>query len=91
MINSIIPALFASALALLPQCDAPTPPERPAQVIFIPQDYAGHFNAEGGDQLNLIMNDDSEELEELNYCNDRGGRLERNPYTEILICFDIDF
>lgn len=49
------------------------------------------FNAEPGDTINVIMDDNSEELEELNWCDHSGGRLERNPYTEILICYDIDF
>lgn len=84
--------LIAGLSAVLPtQCTPAPPPERPAQVIWVGETFPTKFNAESGDTVNIIMNDDSEELDELNRCEDMGGRLERNPYTEVLICYNVDF
>ena len=91
MINQMLIPLIASTAAILPQCQPPAPPERPAQVIWVGQIYPMTFNAESGDTVNIIMNDDSDEMAELIWCNDSGGTLERNPYTEVLTCLDIDF
>lgn len=91
MIKSTLTTLIAAISPFA--CDgAPsTPPARPAQVIYVPQDYDRPFIAEPGDRVILIMNNDSDELTELNYCEDRGGELTYNPFTDMLFCEDIDF
>lgn len=73
--------------AIAPSCSN----ERPIQTIYVGQTYPITFHAESGDTVNVIMDDNSDELTELIWCEDSGGTLARNPHTEILICFDVDF
>ena len=87
MIKYAIPTLIT---LITPSCDA-LEPARPAQVIYIPEDYNREFNAESGDTIIVIMRNDSDELDELNRCEDMGGELQYNEFTDILTCFDIDF
>lgn len=92
MMNQMLITLTAGIASVLPaQCTPAPQPERPPQVIYIPQDYSQRFNAEAGDTIVLIMNNDSDEVAELNYCEDRGGELQYNEFTDILTCYDIDF
>ena len=84
---AIIALAIAPLASAIPSCDD----KRPSQTIYVGQTYPITFRAESGDIVNVIMNDDSEELAEQIWCDDSGGSLERNPHTDILICFDIDF
>ena len=79
---------IASLMTICSQCDAPAPPERPAQVIYIPYDYAHGFRAEAGDTIIAIM--DPGPNNRLN-CEGSGGTLEQNYYTDIWLCHDMDF
>jgi hypothetical protein len=98
MINQLLLTPFIALSAAIPmQCQPADPPVTPApatrtpQVIYIPQDYNQRFIAESGDTIILIMNNDSDEVTELNYCEDRGGELQYNEFTDILTCYDVDF
>lgn len=62
---------------------------RPAQQIFIPMNYTTPFDARPGDTVNIIMEPDTADPQ--GYCNVRGGSLWMNPFTQILICEDVDF
>ncbi len=66
---------------------------RPAQTIFVPQDFESwptpRFDARKGDTVNVIM--EPSEPDPQGFCDHRGGSLWMNPYTDILICENIDF
>lgn len=80
--------LAAAALSsTLGQCH--TAVRRPAQTIFISMDYTAPFNAKPGDTVNIIMEPDTQDPQ--GFCDVRGGSLWMNPYTNILICENVDF
>ncbi len=85
-----------TALAAISSCDqapeTPAPPviqpARPAQQIYIPEDYNFPFRAEAGDTLILVMTpDDGMQAR----CEDAGGQLIQHAYTDLFLCFDADF
>lgn len=89
----MIKHLFISAIAstAVGACDPPsqpTPIERPAQTIYIPEDYNLPFDAQGGDTIILIMTPDAGWVDR---CNDSGGEPIYNPFTNISTCDDVDF
>jgi hypothetical protein len=90
MISSIaigISALLGGAIATAPAIRSEAS-KRPAQVIYIPEDYSDSFNAESGDTIVLIMKPEESALFR---CNDAGGALGINSYTGIWTCWGVDF
>lgn len=72
-------------------CSTPAEsPARPAQVIYVPETYNFQFDARRGDTVIVILNPDSES-EMLNRCDDMGGELIANPFTQIWTCESVDF
>jgi hypothetical protein len=88
MIKSfLIPSLIAAAAAVPTQC-TPPPPERPAQEIYIGEDYNYPFNAEAGDTIILVMNPEGD----MNLrCNNSGGQLRQSAHTDLYLCWGVDF
>lgn len=66
----------------------PEPPARPAQHIYIPEDWNTPFDARPGDVITLIMVDDGNQLYR---CDHSGGELIYNPYTTLWTCDGVDF
>jgi len=64
----------------------------PHHTITIPENYDHQFNANAGDQINLIL-----EPTEIDYrspqerCEDMGGRFHIDDYSLLNLCDDIDF
>jgi hypothetical protein len=64
----------------------------PHHTMTIPENYPYEFNANGGDQLNVIL-----EPIEIDYrspqerCEDMGGTFHIDEYSRLQLCFDIDF
>jgi hypothetical protein len=84
--------LAAEGLAIFTTQCQPQPVEerRPAQVIWVTNDWQYPFNAEGGDTLNLIMNtDDIDAARE--ECDHVGGKFVDNWRTQVMECHDVDF
>lgn len=76
------------ALSAIPtQCSAP-PNERPAQEIFIPEDYPFPFRAESGDTLIAILDPIGDMATR---CDNMGGELRRSAHTDLFLCWEIDF
>ena len=78
----------------LPDGD-PVDPVRPAQTIYLPQSFetwpgTPRFHADHGDFLIVIMDPAPIEVQ-LAWCNDTGGELIFNPFTDISTCEGIDF
>lgn len=70
----------------LSQCrEAP----RPHQQIFVSMNYSAPFDARPGDTVNIIMEPDATDPQ--GFCEVRGGSLWMNPFTQILICENVDF
>lgn len=65
----------------------------PENVIVIPEDYDGQFNAESGDTLVLVMyqDDNGVPTDWIGRCNDYGGEPILNTRTNIATCEDVDF
>jgi hypothetical protein len=96
MINQLLAGGIAS-IAAIAGC-APTAPStpttefvRPAQTIWIDEDYAFTFNAESGDTLNIIMNNPTDFEGAKLRCQDMGGQPTYNPHTMIYYCGNADF
>lgn len=91
MINHLIKPAIATFIAL-GGCHGPTapatPPERPAQHIYIDENWTTQFDARAGDVITLIMHDDGGQLDR---CEHSGGELIYNPYTTIWTCDGVDF
>jgi hypothetical protein len=66
----------------------PRPIERPAQVIYVPEDYDVPFLAEPGDTIIVIMYPDGDPVDR---CNHMGGEPIFNPFTTIYTCEKVDF
>lgn len=91
MIQTAIAGGAAALATCIPACDAPAPstqPARPAQVIFVGEDYNLPFDARPGDTIILVMTPDGNQLSR---CNDAGGELIYNPFTLIWTCEGVDF
>lgn len=59
------------------------------RLITVPEIYPYPFNAESGDQVNVIMNPEGDIFQR---CMDMGGaELIFDPYTQIYTCEDTDF
>ena len=63
---------------------------RPAQVITIPEDYDFRFDARNGDTVIVILNPRPID-EMLKSCDEMGGELIANSFTEIWTCEKVDF
>lgn len=63
-------------------------PRRPAQVIYVGEDYPVPFTAEPGDTIIVIMNPDGAPIDR---CWNNGGQAIENPFTTILTCEGVDF
>lgn len=64
------------------------PPARPAQVIYVPEDYDVPFLAEPGDTIIVIMYPDGAPVDR---CLNMGGEPIFNPFTNIYTCEGVDF
>lgn len=83
--------LLSGCTAIPYSCQAAThPAPRPAQHIYVGEDYHTRFDARPGDTITLIMTPDSTEAM-LTRCDHAGGELIANPYTDIWSCDDVDF
>lgn len=98
--------LLALALAVGPltACEWPVPAlpvappatpaarTRPAQTIYVGEDYDVEFDARPGDYVIVIMfQDDSDGEGWVGRCNNMGGEPIFNPYTLIAECDGVDF
>lgn len=75
---------------MLLEADVPPPSllQRPAQIIYVPEDYDVGFDARAGDTVIVIMYPDGAPVDR---CFDMGGEPVYNPFTTILECDDVDF
>jgi hypothetical protein len=73
-----------------PPVTIPVEDERPAQVIWIPQDYPWQFDARPGDTVNLIMMSDDPGANKEG-CEGSGGQYVQNTLTDIDECWNVDF
>jgi len=64
------------------------PTARPAQVIFVGEDYNTRFNAVHGDTIIVVMKPAGDVVAR---CNDMGGEPVYNPFTLINTCEGVDF
>jgi hypothetical protein len=62
--------------------------ERPAQVIFVGENYDHPFDARPGDVIIVVMDPDGAPVDR---CLDFGGEPIFNPYTTITTCEGVDF
>lgn len=90
MIQTAIGGAIAAIAAVCPSCDpAPeTHQPRPAQVIYVPEDYDVPFDARSGDTIILILYPDGDPIAR---CLDYGGEPIYNPFTTIFTCEGVDF
>lgn len=61
---------------------------RPAQIIYVPEDYDVRFDARAGDTVIVIMYPDGAPVDR---CLDMGGEPIFNPFTLIFECDGVDF
>lgn len=60
--------------------------------ITIPERYEWTFNAQGGDQINQIMDPITiNGMTPQARCEDQGGKFRVDDYSTLMICDDIDF
>jgi hypothetical protein len=88
MMNQLLMPLIALTAAIPTQCTPVDPPERPAQEIYIGENYNFPFDAEPGDTIIEVMNPEGDMLLR---CNNHGGELRENPHTGLFLCWGIDF
>lgn len=61
---------------------------RPAQVIYVGEEYNARFAARPGDTIIVVMLPAGDPVAR---CNDMGGEPVWNPYTTISTCEGVDF
>lgn len=84
----LIAPLIALSAAIPTQCTPAPAPERPAQEIYIGEDYSYPFDAEPGDTIIEVMNPEGDMTLR---CHNHGGELRQNPHTGLYLCWGIDF
>lgn len=81
--------LAASSIIAAPPHHPEIPPiTRPAQTIYVPEDYDVMFDARPGDTIIVIMYPDHDPVDR---CLKRNGEPIWNPYTLIWTCEGVDF
>lgn len=73
---------------MLVEVDQVVAPSRPAQVIYVGEEYVGGFDARPGDTVIVIMAPKGDVVAR---CDDMGGESIWNPYTSIATCEKVDF
>ena len=82
--------LIATGIALLTVsgCEFQSQQTIPENVIVIGENYGGQFNADAGDTLILVMDQDADWIQR---CYNYGGEPILNTRTNIATCEDVDF